>query len=117
MPTNDHYCRIGATILYNLPILNWHYERIGLIKHKCHEHDKEWRILYPVIMPSPEIEKQRPKMERKPSSVIIGIRTGKSEKNLIISLAKEAGIPKIYQLTIDKNGKFLKQLIYSSNNK
>ncbi len=104
-------------ILHNLPILNWHYERIGLIKHKCHEHDKEWRILYPVIMPSPEIEKQRPKMERKPSSVIIGIRTGKSEKNLIISLAKEAGIPNIYQLTIDKNGKFVKKLVYSDKKK
>lgn len=104
-------------ILHNLPVLNWHYERIGLIKHKCHEHDKEWRILYPVIMPSPEIEKQRPKMERKPSSVIIGIRTGTSEKNLIISLAKEAGIPRIYQLSIDKNGKFVKNLIYSDRKK
>ncbi len=104
-------------ILHNLPVLNWHYERIGLIKHKCHEHDKEWRILYPFIMPSPEIEKQRPKMERKPSSVIIGIRTGTPEKNLIISLAKEAGIPRIYQLSIDRNGKFVKNLIYSDRKK
>lgn len=108
---------LKSYILYNLPVLNWHYERIGLIKHKCHEHDKEWRILYPVIMPSPEIEKQRPKMERKPSSVIIGVRTGTSEKNLIISLAKEAGIPRIYQLSIDKNGKFVKNLIYSDRKK
>ena len=104
-------------ILHNLPVLNWHYERIGLIKHRCHEHDKEWRILYPVIMPSPEIEKQRPKIERKPSSVIIGIRTGTYEKNLIISLAKEAGIPRIYQLSIDRNGKFVKNLIYSNKKK
>lgn len=108
---------LKSYILYNLPVLNWHYERIGLIKHKCHEHDKEWRILYPVIMPSPEIEKQRPKMERKPSSVIIGVRTGISEKNLIISLAKEASIPRIYQLSIDKNGKFVKNLIYSDRKK
>ena len=108
---------LKSYILYNLPVLNWHYERIGLIKHKCHEHDKEWRILYPVIMPSPEIEKQRPKMERKPSSVIIGVRTGISEKKLIISLAKEASIPRIYQLSIDKNGKFVKNLIYSDRKK
>ena len=108
---------LKSYILDNLPVLNWHYERIGLIKHKCHEHDKEWRILYPVIMPSPEIENQRPKMERKPSSVIIGIRTGTSEKNLIISLAKEAGIPRIYQLSIDKNGKLVKNLIYSDRKK
>ena len=108
---------LKSYILYNLPVLNWHYERIGLIKHNCHEHDKEWRILYPVSMPSPEIEKQRPKMERKPSSVIIGVRTGTSEKNLIISLAKEAGIPRIYQLSIDKNGKFVKNLIYSDRKK
>lgn len=108
---------LKSYILYNLPVLNWHYERIGLIKHKCHEHDKEWRILYPVIMPSPEIEKQRPKMERKPSSVIIGVRTGISEKNLIISLAKEASIPRIHQLSIDKNGKFVKNLIYSDRKK
>lgn len=104
-------------ILNNLSPLNWHYERIGLIKHKCHEHDKEWRILFPQSIPSFEIEKQRPKMERKPSSVIIGIRTGKSEKNLIISLAKEAGIPKIFQLSIDRNGKFVKNLIYSDKKK
>ena len=104
-------------ILNNLSLLKWHYERIGLIKHKCHEHDKEWRILFPQSIPSFEIEKQRPKMERKPSSVIIGIRTGKSEKNLIISLAKEAGIPKIFQLSIDRNGKFVKNLIYSDKKK
>lgn len=103
---------LNSFILNNLPILNWHYERIGLIKHKCHEHDKEWRILYPFIMPSYEIQKQRPKMERKPNSVIIGIRTGTSEKNLITSLAKEAGISHAYQLCIDKNGKFIKHKIY-----
>ncbi len=104
-------------ILSNIPILNWQYERIGLIKHKCHEHDKEWRILFPQSLPSFEIKRQRPKMERKPSSVIIGIRTGTSEKNLIISLAKEAGIPRIYQLSIDRNGKFVKNLIYSDKMK
>ena len=100
-------------VLKNLPILYWHYERIGLIKHKCHEHDKEWRILHPFIMTSQDIKRQRPQMNRRPNSVIIGIRTGTSEKNLIISLAKEAGIPRIYQLSIDRNGKFVKSLIYS----
>ncbi len=102
-------------ILSNIPTLNWHYERIGLIKHKCHEHDKEWRILHPFIMTSQDIKRQRPQMNRRPNSVIIGIRTGSSEKNLIISLAKEAGIPRIYQLSIDRNGKFVKSLIYSEN--
>ena len=104
-------------ILNNLPKMNWHYERIGLIKHKCHEHDREWRILYPFIMQSQDIKIQRPKIERKPSSVIIGIRTGIPEKNLIISSAKEAGIPKIYQLRIDKSGKFVKELIYNEKQK
>ena len=104
-------------ILNNVPVLKWHYERIGLIKHKCHEHDKEWRILYPIIMPSQMIINQRPKMEWKPNSVIIGLRTETSEKNLIISLAKEAGIPKIYQLRIDKSGKFVKELIYNEKQK
>ena len=104
-------------ILHNLPVLNWHYERIGLIKHKCHEHDKEWRILHPFIMTSQDIKRQRPQMNRRPNSVIIGIRTGSSEKNLIISLAKEAGIPRIYQLSIDRNGKFVKNLLYSDKKK
>ena len=104
-------------ILNNLPKMNWHYERIGLIKHKCHEHDREWRILYPFIMQSQDIKIQRPKIERKPSSVIIGIRTGIPEKNLIISSAKEVGIPKIYQLRIDKSGKFVKELIYNNKQK
>lgn len=104
-------------ILHNLPVLNWHYERIGLIKHKCHEHDKEWRILHPFILTSQDIKRQRHQMQRRPNSVIIGIRTGTSEKNLIISLAKEAGIPRIYQLSIDRNGKFVKNLIYSDRKK
>lgn len=108
---------LQTCILSNIPTLNWHYERIGLIKHKCHEHDKEWRILYPIIMPSHMIINQRPKMEWKPNSVIIGLRTETSEKNLIISLAKEAGIPRIYQLSIDRNGKFVKNLIYSDKMK
>ena len=108
---------LKSYILNNTPILNWHYERIGLIKHKCHEHDREWRILYPFIMQSQDIKIQRPKIERKPSSVIIGIRTGIPEKNLIISSAKEAGIPKIYQLRIDKSGKFVKELIYNNKQK
>lgn len=97
-------------IYNNIPKLNWHYERIGLIKHKCHEHDKEWRLLYPFIIPSYEII-QRPKIERKPTSVILGLRIGVSEKNLIISLAKEAGISKIYQLNIKENGKLGRILI------
>ena len=40
-----------------------------------------------------------------PAGVIIGLRTSPVDKNLIISMAKEAGVKNIYQSYIDKKNR------------
>lgn len=91
----------------SLPNMTWEREKITLIKKKCHMYDKEWRILFPTSCDLSSM-KDRPKIYWKPSSVTIGLRANSAEQNLIISLAKEAGIPKIYKCIINRNDKLEK---------
>lgn len=42
-------------------------------------------------------------MEWIPSGIILGLRMAKEDENLVISMAKEAGISKIYKSYIDAN--------------
>lgn len=69
----------------------WERERTMLIKKKCHEYDEEWRIITKRIMQPPIM------MEWIPSGIILGLRMGTAEENLVVSMAKEAGIKKIYK--------------------
>ena len=55
----------------------WEREKTTLIKKKCHECDEEWRMITGCI------------------------RMGQSEENLVVSMAKEAGIKNIYRSYID----------------
>ena len=73
----------------------WEIERISLIKKKCHENDQEWRMI------RPEIIKERSFVKMKPCKIIIGLRTTKYERKLIISAAKIAGIQEIHELYIN----------------
>ncbi len=73
----------------------WEIERISLIKKKCHEYDKEWRMI------RPQIYEQRSCIKMKPSKIIIGMRTPQYKRKLIISAAKIAGIQEIHELYID----------------
>jgi len=92
-----------------LPSQCWQYERVCLIKHKCHEYDKEWRILHN------DLDGNGSKfITFKPSGVIIGLRTEKPTRDLIIALAREAGIPKIYECFIDNNNKLNKRIVKES---
>ena len=73
----------------------WEREKITLIKKKCHEYDEEWRMVT-------KFEKEFPEyMKWRPSGIILGLRMGRAEENLVISMAKEAGIDKIYKSYID----------------
>ena len=83
----------------------WQTERISLIKRECHMYDKEWRLLYP------KTTQIRPSIIRTPNSVTIGLKTKPSDRNLIIALAKEAGIPEIYECIIDRNDNLAKKQI------
>ena len=77
----------------------WEIERISLIKKTCHKYDEEWRIIANSKMKLPAM------IEWVPARVIIGLRTSPVDKNLIISMAKEAGIKNIYQSYIDEKNK------------
>lgn len=75
--------------------LMWEPERISLIKKACHEFDREWRMIHPIM------SDQRPCIKMLPSKVIIGLRTSDYESRLIVSAAVNAGIKDIHKLFIN----------------
>lgn len=79
--------------------LPWEFERTSLIKKECHKYDEEWRMLANCKMNLPAM------IEWVPAGVIIGLRTSPVDKNLIISMAKEAGVKNIYQSYIDEKNR------------
>ena len=96
---------IRQSVLGTPAALNWQRERICYIKHKCHEYDKEWRILNPYDI------RYHNYMIWKPSGVIIGLRTDEATRKLIIALSKEAGIPHIYECYINNKNRLAKREI------
>lgn len=44
-------------------------------------------------------------MEWIPSGIILGLRMSEAEENLVVSMAKEAGIKKIYKSYIDEKNR------------
>lgn len=79
----------------------WERERITLIKKKCHEYGEEWRMITTCTVKPPVM------MEWIPSGIILGLRMGKKEQNLVVSMAKEAGIKNIYRSVIDSKNKLI----------
>ena len=79
--------------------LPWEVERNSLIKKECHKYDEEWRMLANCKMNLPAM------IECVPAGVIIGLRTPPVDKNLIISMVKEAGVKNIYQSYIDEKNR------------
>ena len=75
----------------------WEAERISLIKKKCHEYDKEWRMIRPSMAPD------RKCIKMKPQKVILGLRMPEYERLLVISAAKVAGIDLIEEQYIDES--------------
>ncbi len=73
----------------------WEQERTTLIKKECHQYDKEWRMITGCIMKPPIM------MEWVPSGIILGLRMDTADENLVVSMAKEAGIKKIYKSIIN----------------
>lgn len=73
----------------------WEIERIILIKKECHKYDEEWRMITGCPMKPPIL------MEWIPSGLIIGLKMDLAEENLVVSLAKAAGIKNIYKSYIN----------------
>ena len=83
----------------------WEAERVSLIKKKCHEYDKEWRMIRPSMMPD------RTCIKMKPYKVILGLRMPEYERKLVIAAANVAGINKIEELYIDDADQLLSRII------
>lgn len=75
----------------------WEQERTTLIKKECHRYDEEWRMITGCRMKPPVM------MEWIPSGIILGLRMDSAEENLVISMAKEAGIKNIYKSYINSH--------------
>ena len=73
-----------------------HYEAAG---KECHKYDEEWRMITGCIMKPPVM------MEWVPSGIILGLRMDVAEENLVVSMAKEAGIKNIYKSDINAQNK------------
>lgn len=80
----------------------WESVKISTIKKKCHEYDKEWRLV-----PLDTLEK-RECISWQPKSVTIGLRTPEYKKRLIISAAQTAGISEFYKMTINEHDEFVR---------
>lgn len=77
----------------------WEKEKITLIKKNCHKYDEEWRMIIPTPMPSPVVN------EWIPSAIYLGLNMEPSEMDLILDIAKIAGVEKIYKCIITDDGK------------
>lgn len=75
----------------------WERERTTLIKKKCHEYDEEWRMITSCQIKPPIM------MEWIPSGIILGMRMDSEAENLVINMAKEAGIKNILKSYINSN--------------
>lgn len=84
-------------LLRTIPQCYWERERIALTKRKCHEYDEEWRMVCSAT------QDKRPSIKWRPSSVILGLRMESSSRSLVTTLAKIAGIPKIYECYVENN--------------
>lgn len=77
----------------------WEQERITLIKKECHKYDEEWRMITSCSMKLPIMR------EWIPDGIILGLRMDKADENLVVSMAKEAGIKNIYKSYINAQNK------------
>ena len=91
--------RLSDSIQYSLNILVKTEEIITLIKKECHKYDEEWRMITGCIMKPPIVR------EWIPIGIILGLRMEKDAENLVISMAREAGIENIYKSFIDSQNR------------
>lgn len=94
--SNNHLpIEIVNAIVPSIQSQMWQPERITLIKSKCHEYDREWRMMLRNLSAPPVMK------EWIPSGVILGLRVDDSDKSVIIKSSKMAGINHIYESFIN----------------
>ena len=73
----------------------WEREKVSLIKHKCHEYDKEWRM---ILGNTPN---ERALLKWRPYGVVLGLRISDIDKKLVIAAAQRAGIKHFFRSCIN----------------
>lgn len=90
----------------SLPFMPWQAERISLIKSKCHEYDKEWRMILNGYANGPVMQ------EWLPYGVILGLRISESDREIIVRSARIAGIGHIFESYINNDNRLdIKEII------
>ena len=75
----------------------WERERTTLIKKECHHYDEEWRMIFWGEMKPPIM------LEWIPHGVVLGLRISESDREQVVSCAKQAGIKYVYESFINRN--------------
>ena len=86
----------------------WERERTTLVKKECHKYDEEWRMITACQAKSPIM------MKWIPSAIILGLRMDAAEEDLVVSMAKEAGIREIYKSYINSENQLAAFVVYTS---
>lgn len=89
--------------------LQWEKTKIATIKKECHKYDREWRMILPIISNQPVA------IEWIPSAIYLGLRMEKSEMELLMNIAKIAGVEKVYRCYINDNGEIDSKLLKTTN--
>lgn len=97
---------MAERFIQNLPAGSWEQERITLIKSKCHEYDKEWRMILRSQANGPIMQ------EWIPYGVILGLRTSEQDRNIILRSAKMAGIRCFFETYINNSNRIDVREIY-----
>ena len=82
-------------IMSIIPNPIWQIERVSLIKSKCHEYDKEWRLLLQGESNTNVMK------EWIPNGVILGLKMTNHDKEIVIRSSKQAGINHIFESYIN----------------
>ena len=69
---------------------------MSLIKNLCHEHDEEWRLIYPS-----KTDSDFPYVCVKPKSITLGLRMEQKNESAVIEAGKAAGVEQFYKMDID----------------
>ncbi len=87
---------IASKILSTVPVQFWQLYSIALIKSKCHEYDKEWRLFMSNLYTAAPVMK-----EWIPDGVILGLKMSDFDKELVIRSAQMSGVDHVYESYIN----------------
>ena len=80
--------------------------QMSLIKDIWHEHDEEWRLIYPS-----KTDSDFPYVCVKPKSITLGLRMEQKEETDVIEAGKVAGVGQLYKMIIGEDNRLKRILL------